>query len=288
MSAVGGAGVIAAAGEEQFVGVGAWAFGPGLGVATGDKSADWPAEMRRKDGVLIFCYGVSSETLMLAAAAGDMRQGRKRAMQMSGDVRRIGVGAGLIGGAVAVALTVGLGGAQAGAADQLAGVAAAGGGADSTDLLVIAGANFLDAKDVITGIDTSELSGTLLSAVESAQRIPGILDTLVFMVDDRLAPAESAILAHSGSMSSLIDQLFFAPLNQQWADASESMLNATNAFESAIEDGSVPGAVSASFQMLGITFSESIPAAIASMPIVWIGSLFDDVVTTADLFDFSF
>lgn len=209
-------------------------------------------------------------------------------MQMSGDIRRFGVGAGLIGGAVAVALTVGLGGAHAGAADQLAGVAAAGGGADSTDLLIMAGVNFLDAKGVITGIDVSELSGTLLSAVESAQRIPSILDTFVFMVDDRLVPAESAILAHSGSMSSLIDQLFLAPLNQQWADASESMLNATNAFESAIEDGSVPGAVSAQFQMLGVIFSETIPAAIASMPIVWIGSLFDDAVTTAGLFDFSF
>ncbi|QZA10047.1 hypothetical protein K3U94_09330 [Mycolicibacter heraklionensis] len=207
---------------------------------------------------------------------------------MSGDIRRFGVGAGLIGGAVAVALTVGLGGAHAGAADQLAGVAAAGGGADSTDLLIMAGVNFLDAKGVITGIDVSELSGTLLSAVESAQRIPSILDTFVFMVDDRLVPAESAILAHSGSMSSLIDQLFLAPLNQQWADASESMLNATNAFESAIEDGSVPGAVSAQFQMLGVIFSETIPAAIASMPIVWIGSLFDDAVTTAGLFDFSF
>nr|WP_239652143.1 hypothetical protein [Mycobacterium sp. UM_NZ2] len=208
-------------------------------------------------------------------------------MQISGDVRRIGVGAGLVGGAVAVALTVGLGGAHAGAADQLAGVAAAGGGADSTDLLIIASTNFFDAKDVIAGIDTSELSGTLLSAVETAQRIPDILDRFVFIVDDRLAPAESAILAHSGSISSLVDQLFFAPLNQQWADASESMLNAANAFDSAIEDGSVPGAVTASFQMLGITFSETIPAAIASMPIVWIGSFLDDVMPTAELFDFS-
>ncbi|ULP49243.1 hypothetical protein [Mycolicibacter virginiensis] len=208
-------------------------------------------------------------------------------MQISGDVRRIGVGAGLVGGAVAVALTVGLGGAHAGAADQLAGVAAAGGGADSTDLLIIASTNFFDAKDVIAGIDTSELSGTLLSAVETAQRIPDILDRVVFIVDDRLAPAESAILAHSGSISSLVDQLFFAPLNQQWADASESMLNAANAFDSAIEDGSVPGAVTASFQMLGITFSETIPAAIASMPIVWIGSFLDDVMPTAELFDFS-
>ncbi|OBG41416.1 hypothetical protein A5671_01275 [Mycolicibacter heraklionensis] len=206
---------------------------------------------------------------------------------MSGDVRRIGVGAGLVGGAVAVALTVGLGGAHAGAADQLAGVAAAGGGADSTDLLIIASTNFFDAKDVIAGIDTSELSGTLLSAVETAQRIPDILDRFVFIVDDRLAPAESAILAHSGSISSLVDQLFFAPLNQQWADASESMLNAANAFDSAIGDGSVPGAVTASFQMLGITFSETIPAAIASMPIVWIGSFLDDVMPTAELFDFS-
>ncbi|WP_234783272.1 hypothetical protein [Mycolicibacter heraklionensis] len=208
-------------------------------------------------------------------------------MQISGDVRRIGVGAGLVGGAVAVALTVGLGGAHAGAADQLAGVAAAGGGADSTDLLIIASTNFFDAKDVIAGIDTSELSGTLLSAVETAQRIPDILDRFVFIVDDRLAPAESAILAHSGSISSLVDQLFFAPLNQQWADASESMLNAANAFDSAIGDGSVPGAVTASFQMLGITFSETIPAAIASMPIVWIGSFLDDVMPTAELFDFS-
>lgn len=197
-------------------------------------------------------------------------------MQMSGDVRRLGLGAGLIGGAAAVALTLGLGGAHAGAADQLAGVAAAGGGADSTDLLIMAGANFLDAKDIITGIDTSDLSGTLLSAVESAQRIPDILDRMVFIVDDRLAPAESSILAHSGSMSSLIDQLFLAPLNQQWADASESMLNATNAFDSGIEDGSVPVAASASFQMLGVAFSEMIPAAIASMPVVWIGGLLDD------------
>ncbi len=128
----------------------------------------------------------------------------------------------------------------------------------------------------------------MLSAVETAQRIPDILDRFVFIVDDRLAPAESAILAHSGSISSLVDQLFFAPLNQQWADASESMLNAANAFDSAIEDGSVPGAVTASFQMLGITFSETIPAAIASMPIVWIGSFLDDVMPTAELFDFSF
>lgn len=209
-------------------------------------------------------------------------------MQMSGDVRRFGAGAGLIGGAVAVALTLGLGGAHAGAADQLAGVAAAGGSADSTDLLIIASTNLVDAKGILTGIDTSDLSGTLLSAVESMHRVPNTLDRFVFIVDDRLAPAESTILAHSGSMSSLIDQLFFAPLNQQWADASESMLNATNAFDSAIEEGSVPGAVSASLQMIGVTFSALIPAMVASTPVVWIGSLADDAVPASDLFDFSF
>lgn len=206
-------------------------------------------------------------------------------MQMSIDVRRFGVGAGLIGGAVAVALTLGLGGAHAGAADQIAGVAAAG-SADSTDLLIIASANFLDAKDVITGIDTSDLSDALLSAVESMQRLPDILDRFV-SIDDELAPAESAILAHSGSMSSLIDQLFFAPLNQRWADASESMLYFTNAFDNAIvEFGSVGEAARFSLQILGLTCFDVIPVVFASMPVVWIGSLFDDTATTSDFFDF--
>lgn len=207
---------------------------------------------------------------------------------MSGQVRRLGVGAGLVSGAVAVAVTLGLGGAHAGTADQLAGVAVAGENADSTELLIIASTNFGDAKDVLTGLDTSELSGSLLSAVEAMHRFPDIMDRAVDIVDDKLAPAEATILEHSGSMSSLIDQLFFAPLNQQWADAGESMLSATQAFESAVADGSLVDAMSAEFQMLGITFGDVIPLAIASAPVVWIGSLFDDAVTMGDFFNFGF
>lgn len=204
---------------------------------------------------------------------------------MSGQVRRWGVGVGLVSGAVAVALTVGLGGAHAGAADQLAGVAVAGANADSTDLLIIASTDFTDAKDVYAAIDPSDLSGSLLSAYEAMDRLPSILDRTLVILQDGLAPAETAILENSGSFSSLIDELFFTPLNQQWADAGESMLTATQAWSAAIADESVPGAVSAEFQMLGVAFSEVIPLALLSAPIVWIGSLFEDSVAA---FDFGF
>lgn len=202
--------------------------------------------------------------------------------------RRFGVGVGLVSGAVAVAVTIGLGGAHAGTTDQLAGIAVAGDNADSTELLIIAGTNFRDAGDIVTGIDTSELSGSLLSAVEAIHRFPSIMDRTVDIVADKLAPAEAAILEHSGSMSSLIDQLFFAPLNQQWADAGASMLDATQAFETAVAEGSLADATSTEFQMLGLTFTEVIPLALVSAPVVWIGSIFDDAVAMTDFFDFGF
>jgi hypothetical protein len=209
-------------------------------------------------------------------------------VQMSGQVRRLGVGAGLVSGAVAVAVTLGLGGAHAGTADQLAGVAGVGDNSDSAELLIIAGTNFGDAGDVIIGIDTSELSESMLSAIAALDRFSSIIDRTVDIVSGGLAPAEATILEHSGSMSSLIDQLFFAPLNQQWADAGESMLDAAQGFEGAIAEGSVADAVSAQFQMLGISFGEVIPLALASAPVVWIGSLFDDAVNMGDFFDFEF
>jgi len=202
---------------------------------------------------------------------------------MSARVRRYGVGFGLIGGAAAVAVTLGFGGAHVGVVDQQVSLTATGGNTDLGDLLTIASTNFLDAKDLITGIDTTDLSGTLLTAVESVHRIPDILDRVVVIVDDHLSPAESAILAQSGPMAELVDQLFFAPLNQQWADASESMLTATQAFDTAVADGSISGVVTAEFQMLGVTFFEVIPAAFATVPVTWIGSLFDDVVPASDL-----
>lgn len=213
---------------------------------------------------------------------------KEGAWEMSGRVHRCGVGAGLIGATVAVALTLGAGGAHADVADQLAGIAVVGSSADSTDMLIIAGTNFLDAKDVLAGIDSSDLSGDLLSAVETLHRQIGIMDKAVDILDDKLIPAESSILTHSGSMSDLIDQLFFAPLNQQWENASDSMLSATQAFETAIADGSLSDAMSAQLQIIGVDFFQLIPAAIASVPVVWIGSLFDDAMDASDLVNFAF
>jgi hypothetical protein len=207
---------------------------------------------------------------------------------MDSHVRRLGAGAGFIGVTLAVALTFGPGGAQADAADQLAGIAVAGSSADSTDLLISASTNFVDAKDIFTGIADSDLSGDLLSAVEALHRQPDILDRAVSIVDDHLVPAESSILANSGSMSELIDQLFFSPLNQQWADAGESMLSAMQVFDTAIADGSLPDVVSAELQILGVDFFQLIPAAISSIPVMWIGSLLDDTIDASDLFNLAF
>ncbi|WP_234812150.1 hypothetical protein [Mycolicibacter longobardus] len=247
------------------------------------------ADQRERAGEAIFlivCYGFSSEILM--SLPGWRRGfGQMGVVQMSGHVRRFGVGVGLVSGAVAVAVTLGLG-APAGATDQLVGLTAAAGSADSTDLLIIASTNFLDAKDIYTGIDTSELSDTLLRAVESIERIPDILDRVVTLVDDGLAPAQSVILAHSGSLAELIDQLFFAPLNQQWVDASESMLGATQALDSAIADGSVTDAMSALLEASGVNLFQLLPAMIASAPVLWIGGLFDDAVAASDFSGFLF
>lgn len=207
---------------------------------------------------------------------------------MSGRIGGAVVGAGLIGAVAAVAVTLGLGGVDAGASDQLVRLAANGENLDSTDLLVIASTNFVDAKDVFTGIDTTDLSGTLLSAVEAMDSLPDLLDRTVSILDDRLLPAEAAILAQSGSMATLVDQLFLAPLNQQWADAGESMLSTLQAFDVAVAGGSVPDVLTAGIQILGVDFLQVIPAAIASVPVVWIGSLLDDAVATPGLFDFAF
>lgn len=186
----------------------------------------------------------------------------------------------MVGATVAVALTLGIGQAHAG--DQLVGIAAE----DSSDLLVIASTNFADARDVITGIDTADLSETLLSAVESMHRYAEIMDREIAVVD-ALAPAESVILAHSGELAGFIDQWFLDPLNQQWADASESMLGAAQTFDSAIADGSLPATLSALWQVIQLSFAELLPVMLASAPVVWIGNLFDDAAATADLLGFS-
>jgi hypothetical protein len=56
------------------------------------------------------------------------------------------------------------------------------------------------------------------------------------------------------------------------------MLSAAQAFDTAIADGSLSDAVSAQLQILGVDFFPLIPAAIASIPVVWIGSHFGDAI----------
>lgn len=207
---------------------------------------------------------------------------------MSDRVCRFGVGTVLVGGVAALTLTLGIGGVHDTAADRAVDISLTG----SSDLLEAAVTDFLEAKDVYTGIDTSELSDSVLGAVGAMERMPGIVDRMVDLMGDRLEPAEAAILGHSGSLADLIDQLFFAPLNQQWADAGESMLDATQAFDAALADGSMPDVIGASFDVLGVIWLEAMPAVFASVPIVWVGSLFDPVDMAAfagpDYFDFLF
>ena len=205
---------------------------------------------------------------------------------MSGRIGYSVIGAGLIGGMAAVAMTLGLGGVDAGTPDQLVRLTADAESLGSSDLLVLAATNFLDAKDVFTGIDTTDLSETFLSAVERVQGLSDVLDRTVSVLDNYLSPAEAAILLQSGSMSELVDQLFLTPLNQQWANAAESLLSAAQAFDSAVSDGSVPDTVAAGLEIIGVDFFQVIPAALMSVPVVLIGSLFDESLATG-LFDYS-
>lgn len=211
---------------------------------------------------------------------------------MSGSARRLRITVGLAGGATATAAMFGVGTAHAAPAGDAADAAtiaalaagtsggsavdgswlfgAPGSGTDTLSLLGSAATNFTDAGDVLTGLDFG--SGS----------VGDRLDNVANFLTDGLEPAQGAILAHSGSLAGLVDQLFIAPLNQQWFDTSEALLSASQALESATIDGSDPwGTLTALFELNNAVWFQMIPVALASAPVGIVGGLFGDTAGAA-------
>lgn len=211
---------------------------------------------------------------------------------MFGSTRRSRITVGLAGGATAAAAMFGVGTAHAAPAGNEAdatitaalaagtsGSSAVDGswlfgapvsGTDTISLLGNAATNFTDAADVLTGLDFG--SGT----------VGDRLDNIANILTDRLEPAEGAILAHSGSLAGVVDQLFIAPLNQQWFNTSEALLSASQALESAPIAGSHPfEALTALLEINNVIWFQMIPVALASAPVGIIGGILGDTASAA-------
>lgn len=161
-------------------------------------------------------------------------------------VRRWGIGVGLAGGAIVAAVMIGPGAAHADAPD---------------DLLNSAIANLTDTNNVLSQLPSgSDDLGSIINADTQLD------DTMLHFLD-QLKPAEDTISAHAGSLSSLVDQAYFVPLDQQWDQSTEALLQADQALAAAISSGSgveaaEAGAWGPEFQLLG-DFFNSFPVVIA-------------------------
>lgn len=223
---------------------------------------------------------------------------------MSADhVRRWFTGAGIAGGAAVAAVLLGMGSAHAAPADDVVDAGASSAITDSgaaalwdnaaqmlastnpQDLLSTAAADITETSKLIGGIDVS--SGIATTYASFIDGYPSSLDTLGSFVTDQVAPAESTVSTHSGSLSGLVDQLFLDPLNQQWANTGAALLSAGQAFDSAITAGSTTDASTAMFQTLGILIFQMVPAAVESLPVMLGGAFLGDgaVGTAADVPD---
>lgn len=165
-------------------------------------------------------------------------------------VRRWGTGVVMAGGAVLAATPLGLGGAHAttddDALDTTAGStnyadlsdAAASNTMTGSDPLATATTNFTDANNLF-GDGSAVLGNATLTQflTTQTQLQANILGSL-----SELQSAENTIMTHAGPLSSLIDPLFFEPLNQGWGDASEALLNADQTYAGLVAHGSIPEA----------------------------------------------
>lgn len=216
---------------------------------------------------------------------------------MLGSAGRLRITVGLAGGATAAAAMLGAGAAQAAPAGNeadaaataaLAAAASTGSGVDGSwlfgaapsggdvattdtvDLLANAATNLSDAGDVLTALEFG--NGGMGNR----------LDSIAAILTDRLEPAQDAILAHSGVLAGLVEQLFLAPLNQQWFDTSEAFLGAAQALESTTIDGSASwGTLTALLELNNVIWFQMIPVALASVPVGIIGDLFADTAGAA-------
>lgn len=111
--------------------------------------------------------------------------------------------------------------------------------------------------------DLTDASGLLrqldLSSYPNIGNLLALQDTSLANLDI-LQSSEDAISAHTGILSSLVEELVVTPVNQDWADAGEAMLVADQAFVDAIASGSgldaaELGLVEPAFQLVGANLS---------------------------------
>ncbi|WP_343600852.1 hypothetical protein [Mycobacterium sp.] len=97
-------------------------------------------------------------------------------------------------------------------------------------------------------------------------------------------------------MSGFGGQLFFDPLNRDWAAAASStgLLTADQGFDTAVASGSGSDIASALHPMDRVEFSQVLPALFESITVIFAGPLFgadiagDAGAATPDLFDLPF
>jgi hypothetical protein len=117
------------------------------------------------------------------------------------------------------------------------------------DLLDSASTNLTDAIQVLNQIDVSNLGLEAVFVNISTDHQNELLDSLG-QLQSAQETIQDTLSSHDGSLSSLVDQLFFVPLDQGWDQHSEALLDADQALAAAAETASNSGHFAAQFDVL--------------------------------------
>lgn len=108
--------------------------------------------------------------------------------------------------------------------------------ASLTDLLNTAGANYADAYNVANSMFTDDVvpvGSTGAFGLDAAQ-VLNVSQAFGQIVGD-LARDQAALDAHAGALSGLLDQFWFAPLDQEEVSFSEAMLQGIQSLDTALQ-----------------------------------------------------
>jgi hypothetical protein len=171
---------------------------------------------------------------------------------------------------------------------------ASGASTSSDDLLSAAVTDFTDAKTVLASIDVSDAPNELQSSLSGyISDQTAMLNTVLQTLNDSVGPAESTVLTDSGPLSTLIDQWFFDPLNQDWTADSKVLLTADQGLDTAVASGLKPDITSA-LQVVDPAESHVLLTEFESIPLIVLGDLIGKgsadaaAGATPDLFDLPF
>ncbi|WP_154677593.1 hypothetical protein [Mycolicibacter icosiumassiliensis] len=148
--------------------------------------------------------------------------------------------------------------------------------ASPTDLLSTAVTDFTEEKSVLAGIDVSDAPSDLQSSLtQNISDNVAIANTEIQLLNSSVGPVESTVLADTGPLSSVIDQWFFEPVNQSWANDAQALLAADQGLATAVSSGSESGITTALQQLVGAE-ANVLPAEFESIPFMVIADLMGD------------